>query len=248
MILIKSDSEIEAIRRSGKITASVLDELVKHIKPGISTGQLDRIAEGIIKENGAVSAFKGYRGFPNTITVSINEEVVHGIPGDRKLKDKDVVSIDIGVIYDGFCSDAAVSIGVGDITKEARRLLEVTSSALDIAIKKAQAGNRLSDISNAVQVYVEENGFSVVRDLVGHGIGRNLHEDPQIPNFGPPGRGTMIEKGMVFAIEPMVNAGDYKVSIKDDSWTVVTQDGSVSAHFEHTVAITNNGPKILTLP
>lgn len=248
MIILKSDKEIEIMRLSGRITALTLRELEKYVEEGITTMELDGIAEKFIKDAGGIPAFKGYRNFPNSITVSLNEEVVHGIPSKRKLKNGDVVSMDFGVMYDGFYSDAAISVGVGSISEENQRLIDVARSALDAAIKKAIAGNRLTDISHCVQSHVESNGFSVVRDLVGHGIGRSLHEDPQIPNFGSPGRGPKLEAGMTLAIEPMINAGDYRIKVKEDKWTVVTEDGSFSAHFEHTVAITNNGPVILTSP
>ncbi len=247
MITVKSDEDIKWMRESGHITATVLMELAKMISEGIFVNDLDRVAESMIKKMGAISAFKGYRGYPKTITVSINEQVVHGIPGQRKLKNGDLVSIDMGVFYKGYCSDSAISVIVGDL-KNDEKLLNVTRESLYKGIEKAAIGNRLGDLSNAVQSYVEENGFSVVRDLVGHGIGKAMHEDPPIPNYGKTGAGPLLKKGFVLAIEPMVNAGVWQVYCLDDGWTVVTADGLNSAHFEHTVAITDRGPRILTLP
>lgn len=251
MITIKSDEEIKIMREAGRITARILEELKKEIVPGVTTGELDRLAESWIRKEGAEPAFKGYRGksrrpFPASITVSINEEVVHGIPGKRKLRGGDIVSIDMGVFWQGFCGDSAFTMAIGEVDKRSKKLLEVTREALYKGIEKARAGNRLTDISSAVQAHVEKNGFSVVRDLVGHGIGRSMHEEPQIPNFGPPGFGPLLERGMVLAIEPMVNMGGYKVRFLADDWTVVTADRSISAHFEHTVAVSENGPVILT--
>jgi len=253
MIVIKSKDEIKLMRESGHITALVLDELKKMIQEGITTAELDKTAENLIKKNGAIPAFKGYQGrgkkpFPASITVSINEEVVHGIPGKRKLRKGDIVSIDMGVVWKGFYSDAAFTMPVGEVEEGKKKLIDVTRESLYIGIGMAREGNRLTDISSAIQQYVEKNGFSVVRDLVGHGIGRQMHEEPQIPNYGPPGFGPTLERGMVLAIEPMVNMGDYSVKFLDDAWTVVTADQSCSAHFEHTVAISDNGPIILTLP
>ncbi len=247
MITVKSQEDLKWMRHSGHITATILNELKKSSVEGIFAKDLDRIAETMIKNMGAVSAFKGYRGYPKTITVSINEQVVHGIPGTRPLQKGDLVSIDMGVFYKGHCSDSAISLIVGE-DDSGNKLLEVTKESLYRGISKATANNRLGDISYAVQSYVGENGFSVVRDLVGHGIGRQMHEDPQIPNFGKAGTGPRLRNGFTLAIEPMVNAGDWKVECLKDGWTVVTADGTLSAHFEHTVAITEKGPRILTLP
>lgn len=248
MIIIKSKEEIEIIRQSGKITALALQEVLKHVRHGVTTAELDRIAEESILKSGGKPAFKGYRGYPATLTVSINEEVVHGIPGKRKLGRGDIVSLDLGVILKGYYSDSAVTAAVGEVSVEKKKLMEVSREALYEGIKKARAGNRLSDISNVIQQYVEKNGFSVVRKLVGHGIGTQMHEEPHIPNFGEAGFGPVLQPGMVFAIEPMVNIGGHEVFEKEDNWTFVTEDGSCSAHFEHTVAITEGEPDILTLP
>jgi methionyl aminopeptidase len=246
LIILKSNEELEAMRRAGSLVAKTLALLKDAVRPGITTAELDSLAEDLIRNHGGVPAFKGYYGFPGSICSSVNEQVVHGIPGIRKLKDGDIISIDIGTIVDGFYGDAAVTLPVGDISEEAQKLLSVTEGSLMAGIQQVRVGNRLSDISNAVQIYVEGEGFSVVRDYVGHGIGRNMHEDPQIPNYGPPGRGPRLEPGMVLAIEPMVNVGSYRVETLEDNWTVVTADRSLSAHFEHTVAVTENGPVILT--
>ncbi len=248
MIILKSAMELDIMREAGRIVAGVQEMLKEVIKPGITTKELDRLAEDFIIRSGAVPAFKGYRGFPASICTSINEQVVHGIPGSRVLEDGDIISIDIGVVYNGYCGDAAFTSPVGDISQEAKKLLEVTEQSLYKGIETAVEGNRLSDISHAIQKHVEDNGYAVVRDYVGHGIGQNMHEDPQVPNFGIPGKGPRLKEGMVLAIEPMVNAGKYHVKTLRDSWTVVTMDGSLSAHFEHTVAITENGPRILTRP
>ncbi len=248
MIEYKSASEVQLIQESGRITARTLELLAEAAQPGVTTLELDRQAEDFIRKNGAVPAFKGYRGFPRTVCVSINDEVVHGIPGNRKLKEGDIVGLDMGVIWRGWYSDSARTVAVGKIAPEAQSLMEVTKESLFKGIEKCLAGNHLFDISHAVQTHVEAHGYSVVRDLVGHGIGRNLHEEPQVPNYGPAGHGIRLRPGLVLAIEPMVNLGSYKVNIKRDNWTIVTEDGSLSAHFEHTVAITRNGPTILTLP
>jgi len=247
MIIIKTEEEIKKIRASGRITALALERLAKAVAPGVCTEELDRIAEEFLLQNGAVPAFKGYRGFPKSVTISINEEVVHGIPGKRRLKKGDIVGIDLGTILDGYYSDAAITVPVGKIKPEHELLLQVTREALEKGIREARAGNRIGDISHAVQSHVEQHGFSVVRDLVGHGIGRAMHEDPQVPNYGQPGQGVLLEEGMVLAIEPMVNAGGYEVLLKEDQWTVITADRKCSAHFEHTVAITRNGPLVLTV-
>jgi methionyl aminopeptidase len=246
MIILKSPAEIEIMAAAGSIVASAIQKLKEAIKPGLTTRELNRIAEDLITKKGAIPAFKGYRGFPASICTSINQQVVHGIPGPYTLKDGDIVSIDIGTVYNGYYGDAAFTCGVGEVTAQARRLMEVTEQSLYEGINRMFEGNRLSDISYAVQSYVEKNGFSVVRDYVGHGIGQNMHEDPQVPNFGLPGKGPRLKEGMVLAVEPMVNVGSYHVKTLEDNWTVVTADSSLSAHFEHTVAITGNGPQILT--
>jgi methionyl aminopeptidase len=246
MIIIRSPREIEQIRKANVVVAEVLERLRTLVVPGVTTDELDGISEEIILSKGAVPAFKGYRGYPKTLCISINEEVVHGIPNKRKLKEGDIVSIDVGTNLDGYFGDAAITLPVGEVHREAQRLLEVTEKALYIGIGMAKVGNRLFDISHAVQVWVESNGFSVVRDFVGHGIGKSLHEDPQIPNFGSPHQGPRLEKGMIFALEPMVNEGTYEVRVLDDGWTVVTADGKPSAHFEHTIAITDGEPEILS--
>jgi methionyl aminopeptidase len=246
VIIIKTNAEIDLMRQAGRVVAETLSELGKLIKPGMMTIQLDSFAERYIRKCGARPAFLGYCGFPASICTSINEEVVHGIPGKRRLQRGDVVSIDAGAFYKGYCGDAAITIPVGKISSLAERLLEVTKKALYVGIEKAVPGNRLSDISHAIQTHVEAEGFSVVRNYVGHGIGTEMHEEPQIPNFGLPGRGPLLKEGMVLAIEPMVNAGGWEVETLDDRWTVVTKDRSLSAHFEHTVAILGDGPEILT--
>ncbi|OEH86348.1 type I methionyl aminopeptidase [Desulfuribacillus stibiiarsenatis] len=246
MIICKSDNELNLMREAGRIVALTHEELRKAVEPGITTMQLDQIAEATIRKHGAEPSFKGYSGFPASICASINEELVHGIPSNRALKDGDIISIDVGAYIHGFHGDAAVTLPVGQISNEAKNLLEVTEQSLYEGISKAFINNRLSDISHAVQQYVEKFGYSIVREYVGHGIGRNMHEDPQIPNFGPPSRGPVLKKGMVLAIEPMVNVGTHHVKTLLDNWTVVTQDGKLCAHFEHTVAITENGPEILT--
>ena len=234
------------MRRAGQIVAIALEKVGKAIKPGVTTAQLDEIAREAIVKEGAKPAFKGLYGFPGNICLSANSEVVHGIPGKHKLKEGDIISVDIGALIDGYNGDAAKTFPVGKITDEVAMLLKVTEESLYEGIKKAVPGNRLGAISNAVQVHAEAAGFGVVQDYVGHGIGRNMHEEPQIPNFGPTDAGPVLKAGMVLAIEPMVNLGTYKVKTLGDNWTVVTLDGKPSAHFEHTVAITENGPEILT--
>lgn len=246
MIILKSSNEIETMKKAGKIVAEVHEKLREAIQPGITTGELDRIAEEYIKKSGSKPAFKGYNGFPASICTSINEEVVHGIPGSRTLLEGDIISIDIGAIVDGYYGDAAKTHSVGETTQEEQKLIQVTKQSFYEGIKFAKEGYRLSDISNAIQNYVESNGFSVVRDYVGHGIGQNMHEDPQIPNFGKPGKGPRLRAGMILAIEPMVNIGSYHVKTLEDNWTVVTIDGKASAHYENTIAITKDGPEILT--
>lgn len=234
------------MRDAGRVVAQVFRELEKAIAPGVTTGELNALAEDFIARQGARPAFKGLYGFPAAICTSVNEQVVHGIPGLRRLEDGDIISIDIGAEINGYYGDAAVTFPVGEISSGARRLLDVTRGALYAGIEMARSGNRLGDISHAIQSYVERHGYNVVRDYVGHGIGREMHEDPQVPNFGRPGRGPRLEPGMTLAIEPMVNAGTHEVRTLEDRWTVVTRDGSLSAHFEHTVAITNGAAEILT--
>lgn len=247
MIELKTEREIEIVRNNGRILAQTLRLLGEKIRPGIKTKELDQLAEEFIKKQGAYPAFKGYRGFPASICVSINEEVVHGIPGERILQEGQIVSVDVGVFKDGYYADAAFTYPVGEISPEAQRLICVTQEALKSAINFVREGKHVSDVSYAIQSFVEQNGFSVVRDLVGHGIGKHMHEEPQIPNFGEPGEGVRLKRGMVLAIEPMVNAGSYEICTKEDKWTIVTRDGSLSAHFEHTVAVTENGAKVLTV-
>lgn len=247
MIILKSSREIDQLKRANAIVAEVFRELRGMVVPGITTRELDRMAEAIILSRGALPAFKGYRNYPATLCVSINEEVVHGIPGPRKLKEGDIVSIDVGVNLNGYFGDAAITLPVGKVDEGAMRLMAVTEKALYIGIELARVGNRLYDISHGIQTWVEANGFSVVREFVGHGIGKSLHEEPQVPNFGSPGQGPRLEKGMVFALEPMVNEGTYEVRILSDGWTVVTADGKRSAHFEHTIAITDGKAEILSI-
>jgi methionyl aminopeptidase len=247
VIIRKSAAELEVMRRAGRITALALRRIGEEVRPGVSTAHLDQIAEAVIRGEGAAPAFKGYHGFPATICSSINGEVVHGIPSPlRILSEGDVVSVDVGAIVDGYYGDSAMTFPVGRISDEAARLLDVTRRCLESAIAKARVGMRLGDVSSAVQTVAEDAGFSVVREYVGHGIGRAMHEEPQIPNFGPAGKGPALEEGMVLAIEPMINAGSAAVESLNDGWTVVTSDGSLSAHFEHTVAVTAEGPLILT--
>lgn len=247
MIFIKNDLELDLMRKAGKIVAETLLLLEHEIKPGISTKELDRVAEQFITEQGAKPSFKGLYGFPATLCISVNNEVVHGIPGEYILKDGDIVSIDCGACLDGFHGDAARTFPVGNVSEDASKLIKVTEQSFFEGIKFAQIGNRLTDISHAIQDHIEANGFSVVKDFVGHGIGRDLHEDPEVPNFGRPGRGPVLTKGMVLAIEPMVNIGTFKVRTLRNDWTVVTSDGSLSAHYENTVAILPDGPEVLTL-
>ncbi len=246
MVILKQPSEIEKIRESNGIVAEILAELKEKVQEGVTTLELDRISEELVLKKGAKPAFKGYRGYPFSLCASINEQVIHGLPSQRVLTEGDIVGLDFGVYYHGYYGDAALTVPVGKISKEASMLLKATEESLDRAIQEATVGNRLGDISAAVQKHVEAEGFSVVRDFVGHGIGRNLHEDPQIPNYGIKGRGVALKAGMVLAIEPMVNAGTYKVRMLTDGWTAVTADGRLSAHFEHTIAITDHGPEILS--
>ena len=245
-IIIKSANEIAAMRRAGGVVASILKMLAGELKPGITTRQLDDIAVRELEENGATSSFKGYRGFPSTLCVSVNEEIVHGIPGDRVIKEGDIVSLDFGAIVDGFHGDAAITVGVGEIKPEAKRLLKTARDVLEAGIAMARPGAHLSDVSAAIEQYAESRGYSVVREYTGHGIGREMHEDPQIPNFGPSGLGPVLKEGMTLAIEPMVNIGDWKTRVKSDNWTVVTNDGSLSAHFEKTIAINDGKAEVLT--
>lgn len=245
-IYLKRADELEKMKLSSRVVAECFGVAAAASKPGITTAEIERLIVDHIESRGARSAFKGYRGYPAYTCISVNDQVVHGIPGDRELKEGDIVSIDIGVEKDGYFGDAARTFQVGEVTSEAERLLKVTQEALQKGTEKAREGNHLGDISNAIQTCVEDAGFSVVRDLVGHGIGRSMHEDPQIPNFGRPGQGPRLRAGMVLAIEPMVNAGDWRVKTLGDQWTVVTEDGSLSAHFENTVAITLDGPLALT--
>lgn len=246
MIILKSDRELHYMYDAGQIVAGAHRELAKAVRPGVTTLELDRVAEGYILSKQAIPTFKGYNGFPNSICASINEEVVHGIPSLRQVKSGDIISVDIGATFNGYVGDAAVTLPVGEVDQEAQKLIEVTEKSLYEGIKKAVINNRLSDISHAVQTFAESQGFSVVRDFVGHGVGRNMHEDPQVPNFGQPGHGPRLKAGMVLAIEPMVNVGDYEVDTLENNWTVVTGDRKRSAHFEHSVAITDEGPWILT--
>ncbi len=255
MVIIKTSEEIALIREGGKILARILEDLGKAVKPGIKTIELDRIAESLVFKYGAVAAFKNYKpdfnhkdqaGYPASVCVSVNEEVVHGIPGNRVLQEGDIVSLDMGVLYKGYYTDAAITVGAGKISPIARKLIDVTKKSLEFAIAETKIGNRLGDIGWAAQSYAEKNGFSVVRDLVGHGVGKFIHEEPEIPNFGRPGTGLELKEGMVLAFEPMITAGNYKVKTLADGWTIATCDKSLSAHFEHTVAVTKNGAEVLT--
>lgn len=252
MIYIKTQKEIDFIRESCRIVAETLRLVSSNVKIGVTTLELDKIAEDYIRSNNAVPAFKGYTqgglpGFPGSVCTSINDAVVHGIPGQIKLEDGDIISLDVGVLKNNYYGDAALTVAVGKISEEKRKLLEVTEKSLQLGIEQAKSGNRVHDISAAVQDYVERNGFSIVRDLCGHGVGKFLHEDPAVPNFGRRGTGAKLKKGMTLAIEPMVNAGGYEVITASDGWTVLTADGSPSAHFEHTVLILDNSAEILTV-
>jgi methionyl aminopeptidase len=245
-IILKSPQEIEKMRSSNRIVAEILQRVVAAVRPGARTRDLNALAEELLRKYKARSAFKGYNGYPAVLCTSVNEEVVHGIPSDRVLKEGDIVSLDFGAVWEDYYGDAAITVPVGSISAEARRLLRVTEAALGKAIEQARPGNHLGDISAAIQGYVESQGFSAVRDFVGHGIGRFMHERPQIPNFGFPGRGVRLKSGMTLAIEPMINAGGCGVEVLEDGWTAVTRDRSLSAHFEHSVAVTENGPYILS--
>jgi methionyl aminopeptidase len=245
-IILKSPREIALMRDAGRVVAAVLDEVVKRVRPGITTAELDDIAVSEVKKWGAEASFKGYRGFPASLCTSVNAEVVHGIPGKRVLNEGEIISLDFGALLNGFHGDAAVTIGVGRISSEAQRIIDATRGALEAGIAAVEIGARLGDVSAAIQSYAESRGFSVVREYVGHGIGRELHEDPQVPNFGVAGEGPVLQKGMTMALEPMLNAGEWRTRVAEDKWTVVTADGQLSAHFENTIAIDDNGPEILT--
>ena len=245
-IIIKSEREIAIMRQAGRIVATVMDILIGQVRPGMKTKELDVIAAREVERLGAKPSFKGYRGFPANLCVSVNDEVVHGIPGERVLRQGDIVSLDLGASFMGFQGDAAVTIGVGEISPPAKELVETTEGVLKAGIAAARSGARLGDISAAIQNYAESRGYSVVREYTGHGIGREMHEEPQIPNFGLPGTGPVLKKGMTLALEPMVNVGDWRTRLDDDHWTVLTADGNLSAHFEHTIAITDGEPEVLT--
>ena len=247
MIIRKSAQEIEGIARAGELVAETIALLGEHLQPGITTRELDLIADAFIREHGGVPTSKGYRGFPAATCISPNAMVVHGIPGDHRVDDGDLISVDVGITLDGLIADSAYTFAVGEVSDEARRLLEVCQEARDAGIEQARVGNHVGDISHAVQAVVESAGFSVIRSLVGHGVGRSYHEDPQVPNFGEPGRGPLLQRGMTIAIEPMITAGGAGVYLHDDDWSISTQDGSLAAHFEHTVAILDDGPRVLTL-
>ena len=246
-IIIKSDREIGIMRQAGRIVATILGVLSEQVRPGMKTRELDVIAARELERLEAKSSFKGYHGFPANLCVSVNDEIVHGIPGERVLAEGDIVSLDFGAIFEGFQGDAAVTVGVGEINSPSEQLMETTEGALKAGIAAAYPGARLGDISAAIQNYAESRGYSVVREYTGHGIGREMHEEPQIPNFGPPGMGPVLRKGMTLALEPMVNVGGWRTRLGNDHWVVFTADGSLSAHFEHTIAITNDGPEVLTI-
>ena len=247
MIIFKSEEEITRMRRAGRIVARTIERLLDAVRPGITTADLDRLAERAIRGEGALPSFKGYRGFPGTICTSVNEEIVHGIPGSRSLRHGDILKLDVGAIWEGYHADSAVSVFVdGAPSKTAEELLRVTERSLWAGVDQLRVGRRLSDVGHAVQEVAEAAGFSLVREYAGHGIGRALHEDPHVPNYGEPGRGPLIREGLVVAIEPMVNVGGWRTRVLPDNWTVVTADGSLSAHFEHTIAVTPEGPEVLT--
>lgn len=248
MIIIKSKQEIDIMREAGKVTGQVLKELETFIKPGVSTKDIDSFVENFIRDKGMIPSFKGLYDFPASACVSVNEEVVHGIPSaDRILREGDIVSVDVGTTYKGYCSDAARTYGVGEISEDAQKIIDAAKDSFFAGMEFCKVGCRLSDISHAIQTKAEKEGFSVIRDYVGHGIGRDMHEDPQIPNFGKPGRGPRLTEGMVFAIEPMIAQGSYETDVLLDDWTVVTVDGKLSAHYENTVVITDGEPELLTL-
>jgi methionyl aminopeptidase len=247
MIIRKSPQELDKMRRAGRITAEARDKVAAAVRPGITTRDLDAIAEEAIRSAGAVPSFQGYRGFPASICTSVNEEIVHGIPGTRILREGDLIALDVGAIWEGYHGDSAITVFVGEpASDQAEKLVRVTEESLEAGISQIRAGGRLSDIGHAVQQVAEGAGFSVVREYVGHGVGQALHEDPQIPNYGPPGRGPELRPGLVIAVEPMVNMGGWETRALEDGWTVVTADGSLSAHFEHTIAVTEDGPEVLT--
>jgi methionyl aminopeptidase len=247
VIILKSVQELDRMRRAGRVVADTIDRLLSRVRPGVTTADLDLMAEDHIRSEGAVPSFKGYRGFPASICTSVNEELVHGIPGPRRLEDGDMVSLDVGAIWEGYHGDSAVTVFVGEPpSSEAEKLVRVTEESLEAAIAQVRPGKRLSDVSSAVQQVVEGAGFSVVREYVGHGIGQSLHEDPPVPNYGPPGRGPELRPGLVIAVEPMVNMGGWETRLLADEWTVVTADDSLCAHFEHTIAVTDDGPEVLT--
>jgi len=248
VVFLRNPEEIDSIREAARLVGRTLRMLEEQVRPGVTTAELDRLAEEYIRDHGGRPAFKGYRGFPASICPSVNAEVVHAIPGPYALREGDIVGIDVGVEKGGFYGDAALTLPVGEVSEEAKRLLAVARDSLARGIEQARAGNRVGDISNAVQREAERHGFAVVRTLVGHGIGREMHEEPQVPNYGPPARGPRLMAGQVLAIEPMVNVGGHEVVVQPDGWTVVTKDGSLSAHFEHTVAVGPNGPEILSDP
>jgi len=245
-IKLKTPEEIEILRKGGKILSSIVQELQRSLTPGMTTKAIDQKTEALMLRENVTAAFKGYRGFPAATCISVNQEVVHGIPNNRVIKEGDIVSIDVGIKYRSYFVDTAISAGIGRLSPESQRLLDVTRESLQRGINEARAGKHVSDISNAIQRYVESHGFSVVRSFVGHGIGEELHEDPEIPNFGPPNQGAILQEGMVLAIEPMVNMGRYHTRVLNDGWTVVTEDGKPSAHFEHTIVVTQSAPEILT--
>jgi len=247
MTVIKSPQEVAIMRQAGKIVAKTLQRLTEEIRPGIKTSHLDSVAASELKKYGAKASFKGYRGFPAYLCVSVNDEIVHGIPGERELNSGDIVSLDFGAIVNGFHGDGAITVGVGRISSKAQELVDVTEAALMVGIKEAHNGAHLGDVSAAIQNYVETSGFSVVREYSGHGVGRDLHEDPLVPNFGPPGEGPVLRKGMTLAVEPMVTTGDWRTRLAGNRWTVLTVDGSLAAHFEHTIAISEDEAEVLTL-
>ena len=245
-IILKSDAEIDTIRQASQVVARAIEALLAFVRPGVATKELDDVAYETITSHGAIPSFKGYRGFPASICTSLNEQVVHGIPGTRVVEEGDILSLDVGAIVDGYHGDSAVTLGIGEIPARSQALVEAAEGSLYAAIERAWPGARMGDLSEAAQAYAESRGFSVVREYVGHGIGRDLHEEPAVPNFGTAGRGILLQKGMVLAIEPMVNIGTWKTRLMPDQWTVVTEDGSLSSHFEHSIAILEDGPEILT--
>lgn len=246
MIYYKTNEEIEGIRKSCLLVSKTLAEVARHVRPGVTTLELNKVVDEFIRDHHGLPAFLGYRDFPKSACISVNEEVVHGIPNDYVLKDGDIVSVDCGALLDGYFGDSAYTFAVGEISDEKKRLLRITKESLDVGVQQARVGKRIGDIAAAIQDYVQAKGYSVVRELVGHGVGKSLHEDPQVPNYGKRGSGTKIQEGLVIAIEPMINAGKKDVYTADDKWTVITEDGKPSAHFEHTVAVKKSGPEILT--